>query len=261
MSKDVAKQAHVTEPEPAAKEKSNRFLTFVLSSGILGTVCFLLASLFGSLYHVGYLNAFGIPADAFPGSAENKAIWGFGAALHLFNVEARAYTNDVQSHMWFALKVASVLTAVILSLERFNAWWFKSGSGAVQRWLAKVHWTSVRPYAAIFVTTFAIVFGAPHLLLMTFLAFSLVPVAGHSAGGEEAATQLTHWKDEQSKPKDERRCTSVLSPLGNFACVLVIAESGEMLAFMDGTGVHILPSKDLTMLVVEPKPRIEVQVK
>jgi hypothetical protein len=204
-------------------------------------------TLIGLLFRVGWLAGFEISADLFmPASASEITYFAYLAMLHAWNSLEVSITESLIKLLGFAVGVALLARVVLFLFARFET----GAKGMLRKNRA------VRESAAIAFVSGSIFFGP--LLVLSAVALLLVPplpayFSGKKAAGKEIALYQASRRDGNTSG-----CHTLATATGKIgACPLVVAQTKEHIAYMDGSAVHVISSDGVqvswAMSIEQPK--------
>lgn len=229
------------EPDSRTEKPSTSILKVVLSSGISVTAFGVLFTLMAIMYRVGLLARFQLSSDGFlPDTATELTLSGYYALLEVF---ARTQENIWGLVMYVAASVAAgcvmaLTTAYVLLTQRRR----------VRRAKATLVVLSRRPMriAALASAGIVLLGSAIPWIGITIAAFFIVlPIPAYQAGQRNAEKII---KDYPRIAAEKTRCTTIrLANKAIGTCPVVLVQSKEKIAYLDGSRVFVIPSKDLEM--------------
>lgn len=203
---------------------------WVVTSGLAAALLTLLATLLGLLYRMGRLSVFGVSEDLFfPTSSTELAYWGYVALLDLWALVAKEYFGRLLLLGGFT--VAMVCLGVVLAL----AWirYRPRAADLLDRKSTRLSFevAKVLGVAALY----------PVAIFYVATAFLLLPFPAYERGKSAAEQSIRRYELEITA--GTRSCHSMDGPEGSIGkCPMVIAQTSDRIAFLDGKHVHVVPA-------------------
>jgi len=217
----------------ASQSTRSDVLRWILTSGIATAALALWATLLGLLYRTAWLSAFGIPEDLFfPSSATELTYWGYVALLELWFVVQRDYFGALL--LMGAFTVASVCLGMALAFA-----WVKYRPKAPSPF---DHRSVKLSFEAAKILGLSAVYPVATFYLAT--ALLLLPFPAYERGKDSAQRRIHQYEIESAAAT--RSCHTLDGPQGAIGtCPLVIAQTTERIAFLDGKHVHVIPAEGI----------------
>lgn len=210
-------------------------VSWLLSSTLVVAGVGLWGTLLGLLYRLGWLSAFGVSQDLFlPSSATELTYWGYVALLQGWVALKQGLYAFVLWIAGAALGGLALGLLIRLILVKYKAQLDK----LKQHKASEVSMPTLAAVALVVLYPLGIFAAATVVLLAPFPAYSL--------GKHSAEAAIGKYRSEVAA--GSRSCHQLVGPAGNVgACPMVIAQTTERIAFLDGNEVHLMPSDGLTV--------------
>lgn len=233
---------------PAASQStwSNGF-KWILTSGIATASLALWATLLGLLYRTAWLSAFNVSIDLFlPNSPTELTYWGYVALLELWLVVNRDYFGK--------LLVVGGLTVVAVGIGMaLGLAWVKYPKAA--------ELFSRRPVRLSLEAAKLIGYSALYPVAVFYVATALLllPFPAYVRGKSTAESSIQKYHSELAAAT--RSCHTLLGPTGEIGtCPMVIAQTAQRIAFLDGTHVHVIPAEGVRVRWELPPRAVDAKV-
>lgn len=223
------------------QDKASNVLKWVISSGLVAALLGVWGTLFGLLHRTGWLTAFGVSPDVFlPSSVTDLTFWSYLAMLDTW--------SNARTKIWIAL-----------------IWCFFTAAGGlvigislalIARWLQgsiRNLRSDLRVQATFELSTYVGVITLAPLALILVGALLLFPPLPAFALGKAAATRAMdrHLASDAAPDRCHRLVTSS-GPIGT--CPMVIAQTADRIAFLDGETVTVIPAVGVQISWKVPGP-------
>jgi hypothetical protein len=206
---------------------------WILSSGVVAAGVAIWGTLLGLLYRTGWLSVFGVSQDLFiPNSATELTYWGYIALLEGWVALQKGLYEGL-------LKVTAVVVfaGVVGLLLGFLSMKHKSRFTK----LLEGRLPRLSLSLSVFLGTLVLY---PVVVFVAATALLLLPFPAYSVGKKSAERAIEQYRTELSSGR--RNCHVLMGPNGQIGtCPMVIAQTMNRVAFLDGSRVYITPNEGI----------------